>query len=64
MFQAKRFSHLSAGKIRAVLLQTRLCKITVFEVFNVPLDEFAGVVRLGPPCAPSQFGQPPFDVRV
>jgi hypothetical protein len=63
MFQAKLFSHLSAGKRRAALLQTRLGKITVFEVFDIPLDEFAGIVGLGPRRAPSQFGQPPFDVR-
>jgi hypothetical protein len=37
MFQAKLFSHLSASKRGAALLHTHLCKITVFEVFNIPL---------------------------
>jgi hypothetical protein len=55
MFQAKLFSHLSAGERGAALLQARLCKIAVFEVFNVPLDEFADIVGPGPPCAPRQF---------
>jgi hypothetical protein len=64
MFQAKLFSHLPAGKRGASLLQTRLCKITVFEVFNIALDEFTGIVGLGPPRAPRKFGQSPFDVRV
>jgi hypothetical protein len=64
MFQAKLFSHLSAGKRRAALLQTRPGKITVSEVFNISLDGFAGIVGLSPPRAPGQFGQSPFDVRV
>jgi hypothetical protein len=64
MFQVKLFSHLSAGKRRAALLQARLCKITVFEVLNTPLDEFESIIGLGPPRAPRQFGKSPFDVRV
>ena len=64
MLQAKFLPHLPAGEWRAALLQTRLREIAVFEVFNVPLDELAGVVGFRPPRAFRQFGQSPFDVRV
>jgi hypothetical protein len=64
MLQAKLFARLPAGKRWAALLQTRLCKITVFEVFNILLDEFADTAGLSPPRAPRQFGRSPFDVRV
>ena len=64
MIQAKFFPDLPAGERWSALLQTRLCEITVFEVFYVPLDEFAGVIGLRAPSAFRQFGKPPLDFRV
>src|SRR5271157_5202266 len=64
MVQAKFFPHLPAGESWAALFQARLRQIAVFEVFNVALDEFAGVVGFCPSRAFRQFGQSPLDVRV
>ena len=44
MFQSKFFPHLFGGERGPALFQTRFRQVTVFEVYNLRLDEFAGVL--------------------
>jgi len=55
---------LLAGERATALLQTCLRETAVFEVFDVPLDEFAGVIGLRPTCTLGKLGEPPFNLRV
>jgi hypothetical protein len=62
--QAESFADLTALKRGAPFLQACLSEITVFEVVDTTLDEFASIVTLSAAGAPGEFVQPALNVRI
>ena len=57
MLQPKYFTHLFAGQTRAAFRNGFFRQITVFEVFNISLNQLAGKVALRPSRALGKLGQ-------
>jgi len=62
--QAKFLPRLPAGERRAALPQACLREISIFEAFEVALNEFASVMGLRAPRALGQCGKSPLNSRV